>query len=198
MRRCFICLFVIISFFSCTPSKSDYQVKLEKYRSEAGSSFSESVLDSNERKDFAGIHYFDIDENYRVQATVTWLPQMAFIEMKHSAGDTRPYMKVAELHFTLNDKVLVLQAYQTEEMRSQHLLFVPFTDETNGNESYGAGRYLDVNYNPASSSEVELDFNYAYAPYCAYTHRYSCPVVPAENDLPVAVKAGERAAMHVH
>jgi uncharacterized protein (DUF1684 family) len=72
-------------------------------------------------------------------------------------------------------------------------LFVPFTDPTNGEQTYGAGRYIDVPLPPAESNEVELDFNQAYNPYCAYNHDYSCPLPLAENRLTVPVVAGEQA-----
>src|SRR5690606_19820929 len=69
-------------------------------------------------------------------------------------------------------------------------LFLPFQDETSGNETYGAGRYLDVT--ALEDGRVLLDFNYAYHPFCAYNPSYSCPMPPVENRLPAPIRAGER------
>ena len=70
---------------------------------------------------------------------------------------------------------------------------MPFTDPTNGQQTYGAGRYIDVPLPPTEANKIELDFNQAYNPYCAYNHEFSCPKPPAENRLTVPVVAGEQA-----
>ena len=67
---------------------------------------------------------------------------------------------------------------------------MPFSDATSGRETYGRGRYLDLEIEPDGS--VILDFNLAYQPYCAYSSAYSCPLTPAENRLAVPILAGER------
>ena len=67
-------------------------------------------------------------------------------------------------------------------------MFLPFLDATNGVETYGGGRYLDMKV--PKSNEVIIDFNKAYNPYCVYNHEYSCPIVPLENELDVEINAG--------
>jgi len=67
-------------------------------------------------------------------------------------------------------------------------LFLPFSDTTNGNETYIGGRYIDCRIQ--KDLEWTIDFNKAYNPYCAYNYKYSCPIVPMENDLPIAIIAG--------
>ncbi len=73
----------------------------------------------------------------------------------------------------------------------KNYLFLPFTDLTSGEESYGGGRYIDLETTDIFNNKVIIDFNKAYNPYCAYASGYNCPIPPRENDLPVAVKAGE-------
>ena len=73
-------------------------------------------------------------------------------------------------------------------------LFLPFIDKTSGNETYGAGRYIDLDF--PINKEIIVDFNKAYSPYCAYTDAYSCPFPPRSNQLDVAIEAGEKAYMH--
>ncbi len=77
-------------------------------------------------------------------------------------------------------------------------LFLPFRDQTNGVETYGGGRYLlDTSKGAdlggdAARGTVVVDFNFAYQPSCAFDHRWSCPLSPPENRLPLALRAGER------
>ena len=72
----------------------------------------------------------------------------------------------------------------------ENSLFLPFTDQTNGKELYGGGRYMDVEI-PLSDAII-LDFNKAYNPYCACSDRYSCPIPPQENDLQIPILLGEK------
>jgi len=76
-------------------------------------------------------------------------------------------------------------------------MFLPFKDATAASgETYGTGRYLDIRQLP--DGRLLLDFNYAYKPYRAYNHQWSCPVTPAENVLQVPSRAGERAFPSAH
>jgi uncharacterized protein (DUF1684 family) len=191
---CRIGLIMLVLLALGCQRKSDYENRVDHFRAQTIGFYTkpdETPLDSNELKTFKGIHYYAIDESFKLPATLLWLPQTAFISMPQSGGDVRPYMKVAEIHFELKGKTCTLFAYQTEKMKTEHVLFVPFTDPTNGTATYGGGRYLDLSYNPASS-ELDIDFNFAYAPFCAYTHHFSCPLVPTDNSLPVAITAGEK------
>jgi uncharacterized protein (DUF1684 family) len=74
--------------------------------------------------------------------------------------------------------------------RAMLQLFVPFADQTNGTETYAAGRYLDLDRQ--SSTLYDLDFNRAYHPYCFYNPQYDCPYPPRENRLAVPIRSGER------
>lgn len=76
-------------------------------------------------------------------------------------------------------------------------VFLPFADATSGQESYGAGRYLldtikGADLGSLPDGRVILDFNFAYAPSCAHSPRYICPLAPRENRLKAAVRGGER------
>ena len=69
-------------------------------------------------------------------------------------------------------------------------LFLPFKDLTNGKETYGGGRFMDILI--PDTDKIILDFNKAYNPYCAFSHRYSCPLPPFENWLKTEIPAGEK------
>lgn len=151
----------------------------------------QSPLDTAEIRTFKGLHFFEPNEQFKTEAIITWLPQIGYINIPQSGGDVAEYMLTAVIDFSIEGKAFQLPAYQTEEMKRNHTLFVPFTDLTTGKETYSGGRYIDLPYND-HHREVILDFNYSYIPYCAYTAKYSCPKVPKENHLDIAVMAGER------
>ena len=100
------------------------------------------------------------------------------------------------LHFILKDTILKLEVYQSQKLMDikqyEDLLFVPFTDQTNGEQSYENGRYIDLTMDEIKTGYYLLDFNKAYNPYCAYiSNTYNCPIPPKANNLAVAIRAGE-------
>ncbi len=113
------------------------------------------------------------------------------IELATSTGQLRKMMIAGQLVFGAAGGAQRLTAYLSYDAHGDEELFVPFRDQTSGSETYGAGRYLEVPYEP-TADEVELDFNYAYNPSCAYSPTYDCPYPPPGNLLTVAVRAGER------
>jgi uncharacterized protein (DUF1684 family) len=97
--------------------------------------------------------------------------------------------------FNLKGNAYRLNVYQNQDLMKKEgfedYLFLPFLDDTNGEESYGGGRYIDLGI--PEGDEVVIDFNKAYNPYCAYNEKYSCPIVPRENYLDLKVEAGVKA-----
>ncbi|HYO49942.1 MAG TPA: DUF1684 domain-containing protein [Chloroflexia bacterium] len=112
-------------------------------------------------------------------------------------GDYKEYTRIGRLEFEIDGQPLRLTAFMppSDEPLHGNRLFVPFRDKTSGKETYGAGRYIDLN--KRASDEYVLDFNRAYNPYCAYSPYYSCPLPPGENSLPVEIRAGEK-VFHEH
>jgi len=110
-----------------------------------------------------------------------------------TSGIKRPeYVKYGEVYFNLLGREYKLNVYQSQELLAQQqykdYLFIPFRDSTSGRETYGGGRYIDVNI--PSGDSLMIDFNKAYHPYCAYTEGYNCPIPPKENFINIPVKAG--------
>jgi len=160
----------------------------------------ESPLTETDRKNFKGLEFFNIDLNYRVEATFVRIENESPFKMMTSTDRLPEYVKYGELHFDLNNKKLQLNVYQNtkliEKPEYKDYLFIPFTDETNGETSYGGGRYVD--FKIPTSNKVILDFNKAYNPYCSYSSRYSCPIPPKENHLEIAINAGVKAYTKHH
>ena len=109
--------------------------------------------------------------------------------------DRKPlYKEYGILNFTLNGKDCKLTIYQSQDdlrdEKYKDYLFLPFTDNTSGEESYGGGRYMDVMTTDIIDGKITLNFNNTYNPYCAYNDRYSCPLTPRKNHLDIEIKAG--------
>jgi len=148
------------------------------------------------KQDTAFVSFYKFNPAMVVTAEVELLTGEPVFKMTTSSGKTKDAQKYALLRFTLNGKSYRLFMYQLLALRSKEEtaddLFVPFTDLTSGKGSYGGGRYLDFKTGDIRNGTLILDFNRAYNPYCAFTTGYNCPIPPRENDIPVAIKAGEQ------
>ena len=146
--------------------------------------------------DLKYLHFYEADSNYKVNAKVTLLEGEKAFKMPTYAGTTAEYIRYAKLDFNLNGNPTQLTLYKNVALSAnpayKDYLFLPFTDQTNNKETYGGGRYIDLKSGNITNGSIELDFNKAYNPYCAYSDGYRCPIPPEENDLALAIKAGEQ------
>ena len=152
----------------------------------------DSLIPAGQRTTFAGLPYFDVNQEYRVPAALralTGVPPVV-IEMQQTDGKTEKMRKVGSLVFTLKGVEYTLTAFAEINDRSMERLFVPFGDLTNGTDTYKGGRFLNLTRTPTGL--YDLDFNRAFHPYCVYNPTWICPVPPHENRLPVAIPAGEK------
>lgn len=154
----------------------------------------DSPIPHDERRAFAGLQYFPPNPAFYVEATVEALPPGDTLTMQTSDGQQRPFERFAILRFNVEGQPGQLTAYRSPGGDEHESLFIPFRDALAGKETYGAGRYLDVEppHLHGDEPQVILDFNLAYNPYCAYNELYSCPIPPAENTLSIPIRAGER------
>ena len=174
-----------------------YPQAVANYRSEKDDYFREghdSPLPVAERDAFIGLPYFPVDESLRFEG-LTLEPytgsEPAQFQIPTSDGQLRDAVRAGVFRFELGGSIQSLTGY-TFAAGGSESIFVPFLDLTSGRESYGAGRYLDLY--PEHDGTYALDFNLAYHPSCVYDPRFSCPLTPAENRLPVRIEAGERLA----
>jgi hypothetical protein len=142
---------------------------------------------------FEGLDYYPPDPDYRVEATVTVHDDPEELVMQTTTGEERTYAHAVTLNFAVTGVEETLAGYRRVD-GDEPGLFVPFRDETSGETTYGAGRYLELDAEPplSESQTVVVDFNGAYSPFCAYNDGYSCPLAPTENWLDLRVEAGER------
>ncbi len=155
---------------------------------------SASPLSAKAKKNFKGVHFYPVDAKYLVDARFIRTNGEKPFQMSTSSGMRKTYLKFAEVFFKLDGREYKLNVYQSQDLikspEYKDYLFIPFIDATSGNETYESGRYIDLN--TPTGNHIQINFNKAYHPYCAYTDGYNCPIPPAENTLPVKVEAGVR------
>ena len=154
-----------------------------------------SPLPDRYKKDFEALDFFDIDTAYSVMAKLSRTPNALPFSMPTTGERTSEEVVFGILTFTLEGKEYELEVYQDQNLMLEEeyvdYLFLPFMDTTNGEETYGGGRYMDLRIPEGDS--IRVDFNKAYNPYCAYNKKYSCPIVPKVNSLPIPIRAGVKA-----
>ncbi|MFP4321281.1 MAG: DUF1684 domain-containing protein [Anaerolineales bacterium] len=139
------------------------------------------------RSDFAGLDYFPYNPELDLTLKAERFAEPESVTLTTNTGEIRDYERWGQVHFQVDGHAVSLTLYWARDH-----FFLPFTDATSGAQTYGAGRYLD----PEQTRDdiFRIDFNRAYAPFCAYSEAYSCPLPPAENRLSVAIRAGEKTA----
>ena len=151
-----------------------------------------SPLMKEDLKTFKSLDFYPINEKFIVEAKFIRTKKEKVFKMKTSTSRLPEYKKYGELHFTIDGVDCKLNVYQNIDLIKKpgfdDYLFLPFSDLTSGNETYIGGRYVDLRIQKETTWKI--DFNKAYNPYCAYNYEYSCPIVPLENDLNVAILAG--------
>lgn len=194
-RMMFKALMVLVAGRAAGQCGPEGRLAHEAYWQQLNAEFADSAtspLTDEARRAFKGLDVFPFDSTYCVRASFTREEDAAPFLMATTRTRTPTYKVHGNLRFMLNGKEHTLQVYESVPPHPGHEdhLFVPFTDLTNGEETYGVGRYLDLV--APLGQEVDLDFNRAYNPYCAYNDKYSCPIPPKANHLITRVLAGVR------
>ena len=191
-------LFLITTLaLGSVPLEAQWKSKeVKSWQKEMNTSFkseSESPLKVKDRIKFKRLPFFKI--NKRLALNVTWkrCSDSSWFEMTTTTDRKPIYRKYATLFFSIGDDDIELIAFQPKSLFHkkswENYLFVPFGDKSNGNRTYGGGRYVEIRLD-LNKKSVLLDFNKSYNPYCAYSERYSCPQIPIENILDNKINAG--------
>lgn len=194
-----IILFIAAFLFSCSGfsqnSENDHIQEILNFQLELTRQFkdtAESPLPDEEIESFTGHDFFPADLKYRVEAELIETPDAPVFEMPTTTSRKPLYKQYAVAVFTIDSVQYRLALFQSQSLiddeEYKNYLFLPFKDHTNGFETYGGGRYIDLQI--PEGKIIIIDFNQSYNPYCAYSARYSCPIPPDENSLERRIEAG--------
>lgn len=191
----FLALSLII-ICSCTnPIDEAYIESIEIFRMDINQKFTDSAsspLTKEGLAHFEGLEFYPADPEYILKARFVLNPDPEPFEMETTTARKPVYVKYGEAYFKIKGEYLMLEIYQSSKAKNmeefKEFLFLPFKDLTNGVETYGGGRYIDLKI--PDGETIIIDFNKAYNPYCAYNHRYSCPIPPEVNHVNIEIPAG--------
>lgn len=196
MKKILPLFFVVFTFSLFAQSTDELISEIEAYQINLNEKFlnpETTILDKDTFRHFMGLEFYPIDLKYRVEANFVRTPDEKPFLMPTTTERLPEYVKYGEAHFEVDGKSLKLMLYKSTdswgdpEKYGDHL-FLPFTDLTSGDGSYGGGRFIDLII--PNGDIIIIDFNTSYNPYCAYNSKYSCPIPPRENDLLIRIEAG--------
>lgn len=195
MKSRLIYIFIFFTLVGNAQSNKKILRKINKFQKELNLEFlnpKTTILDSLDQVSFKGLEFYPVSPKFYIKARFKRTPNETPFLMKTSTDCLPEYVKYGEAHFEMENKKIVLNIYQNIEYSKidefKNDLFLPFTDFTSGDGSYGGGRYIDLKI--PDNDLIVIDFNKSYNPYCAYSHRYSCPIPPEENDVSLRIEAG--------
>lgn len=192
MRLEFIVLIKLCCAVTAMTGQTVYD-EFNQYKAEFKEGFLTSPRSPLDSLDLQFLRWFPYNETFRVACTIEKLDTDQ-IQIPTYSGLNRKYRPYAKLHFMIEGQHFHLTVFRYEEpgfASKLAPLFLPFKDVTNGSETYGGGRYINVAVSDLEHESFLLDFNRAYNPWCAYSDGFNCPIPPFENHLAIAVNAGE-------
>jgi len=191
----FILIFILLgNVYNVNAQTIEASVEFQETLNKEYADAETSPLTPKALKKFKGLEFFPVSKRYIVTAKFERVQNAEPFKMATTTDREPIYQLYGVATFEIDGKTYTLNIYQSHKLREmeeyKNHLFLPFTDLTCGVESYGGGRFIDLEI--PEGDEIIIDFNQAYNPYCAYNHKYSCPIPPAENDLKVEIRAGVR------
>lgn len=192
----FSLVLLMVSVFGFSQSTKKQISDIRKFQSDLNAEYhnpKETPLRGDNFTNFKDHPFFPIDLKYRIKAKFERTESAVPFDLPTSSGKTQPYMEYGKATFQLDGKMHTLSIYQSLNLIKkpgfEDYLFLPFRDETNGKETYGGGKYMDLRI--LKTGEILLDFNQSYQPFCAYNaYDYNCPIAPEENFLHLRIEAG--------
>ncbi len=199
ISQIFITIIIGVVVIQHSTESSTYKEEIQKWQQEQNSEFKDtktSPLTADGLASFEKLHFYDIDEDYKIEASLELNKNQKEFGMKTTTARLPVYVKYGVASFSIKGQSFSINIYQNVEFAKQEkyedFLFMLFTDNTSGITSYAGGKYIDLRI-PKEGEKLLIDFNKSYNPYCAYNHKYSCPIPPDEDHLNIEIKAGVKA-----
>ena len=182
----------LILLFQWVLNDDDYLIEMKQTREKKQQMFKtdfDSPIPDSLKPLFTGIDFFPVNKSFRLNGKFKKNPKFERIRMPRTDGKYDNLIIAGWVSFRYENRDYKLTCYQPNP-EDANVLFIPFRDETSGKTTYGGGRYLDLR---RADDRIDLDFNKAYNPYCVYDYTgYACTLPPEENNLAIAVEAGEK------
>jgi len=197
MKKNVIIIATILGFQCCIAQNGVYELKVKAYQDSMNhvqSNPKTTQIIEEEFDQFTGLHFFPISTAFVVNAILEESKTHETFKLTYSDDPDVPvYVIYGTVNFTLNGQEYKLGVYQNKKWLDDPVykshLFLPFKDWTNGPESYGGGRFMDLRI-PDHGDKISLDFNLSYNPPCAYNYYMACPLIPDSNQINTEVSAG--------
>jgi len=169
----FTLMLLLISAFAFSQKEKKQISEIMKFQKELNTGYTnkkETPLRGDNYTKFRKHPFFPIDLKYRIEAQFARTQNAVAFEIPTSSGDSQPYREFGKATFAIDGATYILTVYQSLNLIHtagyEDYLFLPFRDETNGKETYGGGKYIDLRI--PDGNEIIIDFNQSYQPYCAY------------------------------
>ena len=206
MYRSLILLLIIASAISIQSITTDRKIEahrkeIRQWQSDLNKEFADSAetcLSTADCLRFHSLDFYPINYKYRVKARFERTENEKEFGMRTTTDRLPIYVRYGIAHFTLDGKKQKINIYQNVKFaktdKYKDYLFMLFMDKSSGKESYSGGRYIDLRIPEGDS--IIIDFNKAYNPYCAYNHKYSCPIPPDDDYFDLDILAGCKKGFH--
>lgn len=178
-----------------TPEQQKYIQEVEKERTaknEYMKNSPESPFNYKGKVHFVDLKYYDVDPDFVFRSKIYEYNKKDTVKVFGTKGEERKAVRYGYVKFNFDGKTYKLNVYKGFAKTGQEYYSIWFTDKTTGKETYGVGRYLDIELNNDKDFIYTIDFNLAYNPYCSYSPNYSCAIPTKEDYIPLAVEAGEK------
>lgn len=198
MKKIISCFSILCFLCGCNTSQPNYGDEIKLFQYNMNRNFANSGTSPLTKEDleiFKTLDFFEVNANYKIKAAFELTPDSPVFELPTTTERISLYRTYGIARFILNGLLVELNIYQesSPKLGYENHLFLPFNDATNGKETYGGGRYIDLDLPSKNNETIIIDFNKSYNPYCAYNPNYSCPIPPKENridqEIPVGIKA---------
>lgn len=198
MRLPYLTFFGLVIMMSCSTTKktSTFHQDLNQYRDQYKNGFLNDPRSPLSASDLPYLAFFEPAEDMKLNCNCTLAKDAKPFEMPTFSGVTRTYILHTIASCPYQGKILTLELYKNIHQPINPLyknnLFLPFKDETNGDSTYGGGRYINLMATDMIDGKITIDFNKAYNPWCAFSEGFNCPIPPKANHLSISIKAGEK------
>jgi len=147
----------------------------------------DSPLTHQDKLSFTNLNYYPPNERFKFIVEIKPFSASDEVGLRTSKGTIKYFTRQGYIEFEIQNNKFILTIFKSTDSK---YLFLPFKDLTSKNDTYPAGRYIELE--KVDQDTYILDFNKAYNPYCAYSEKFNCPLVPFENQLSVEIEAGEK------